>query len=117
MCCDECKDVASSQRLHILGYLKLLPNATSKDMEIDVYIRAISGPYTASGTELDYVVWPAMLLHEGGPILFKGIAQFKEKLEESQQETDQVTKVTDQILEKESNMNSQERNANSSEWD
>ncbi|XP_053400606.1 golgin subfamily A member 4-like [Mercenaria mercenaria] len=32
-------------------------------------------PYTSSGTHIDYVVWPALLLHEGGPILAKGVAQ------------------------------------------
>ncbi|KAH3843303.1 uncharacterized protein LOC127878110 [Dreissena polymorpha] len=41
-------------------------------------------PYTASGTELDYVVWPAMLLHEGGPILLKGIAQFTQNIKNNQ---------------------------------
>ncbi|XP_060562949.1 uncharacterized protein LOC132722457 [Ruditapes philippinarum] len=32
-------------------------------------------PYTSSGTHVEYVVWPALLLHEGGPILAKGVAQ------------------------------------------
>ncbi|XP_053389424.1 LOW QUALITY PROTEIN: golgin subfamily A member 4-like [Mercenaria mercenaria] len=32
-------------------------------------------PYTSSGTHIEYVVWPALLLHEGGPILAKGVAQ------------------------------------------
>ncbi|XP_060562960.1 interaptin-like [Ruditapes philippinarum] len=32
-------------------------------------------PYTYSGTHVEYVVWPALLLHEGGPILAKGVAQ------------------------------------------
>ncbi|XP_053399062.1 putative leucine-rich repeat-containing protein DDB_G0290503 [Mercenaria mercenaria] len=32
-------------------------------------------PYTSSGTHIDYVVWPPLLLHEGGPILAKGVAQ------------------------------------------
>lgn len=31
--------------------------------------------YTKSGRYLDYVVWPVMFLHEGGPILVKGVAQ------------------------------------------
>ncbi|XP_053382816.1 golgin subfamily A member 6-like protein 26 [Mercenaria mercenaria] len=36
-------------------------------------------PYTSSGTHVDYVVWPALLLHEGGPVLAKGVAQGKGK--------------------------------------
>ncbi|KAK3602806.1 hypothetical protein CHS0354_026357 [Potamilus streckersoni] len=31
--------------------------------------------YTISGDEVDYVVWPALLLHEKGPFLVKGVAQ------------------------------------------
>ncbi|XP_053400501.1 uncharacterized protein LOC123558290 [Mercenaria mercenaria] len=31
--------------------------------------------YTKSGKYVDYVVWPAMFLHEGGALLAKGIAQ------------------------------------------
>lgn len=31
--------------------------------------------YTKRGRFVDYVVWPAMLLHEGGPLLRKGVAQ------------------------------------------
>ncbi|KAK3594522.1 hypothetical protein CHS0354_030868 [Potamilus streckersoni] len=32
-------------------------------------------PYTKSGTKIDYIVWPAMHLYRGGPLLCKGIAQ------------------------------------------
>ena len=31
--------------------------------------------YTTSGKFVDYVVWPALRLHQGGPLLGKGIAQ------------------------------------------
>ena len=31
--------------------------------------------YTASGKIIDYIVWPALRLHKGGPLLGKGIAQ------------------------------------------
>ena len=31
--------------------------------------------FTVCGTKLDYVVWPALLLHEDGPVLSKGVAQ------------------------------------------
>ncbi|XP_052280084.1 myosin-13-like isoform X2 [Dreissena polymorpha] len=33
--------------------------------------------YTKSGTIMEFVVWPTMLLHIGGPILMKGVAQCK----------------------------------------
>ena len=35
--------------------------------------------FLTSGKELDYVVWPALLLHENGPLLHKGVAQPKAK--------------------------------------
>ncbi|KAH3881000.1 uncharacterized protein LOC127878909 [Dreissena polymorpha] len=31
--------------------------------------------YTKSGNTVDYVVWPTMFLHEGGPMIVKGVAQ------------------------------------------
>ncbi|CAC5403598.1 unnamed protein product [Mytilus coruscus] len=33
--------------------------------------------YTKSGSKVDYVVWPAVFLHEGGPLICKGVAQGK----------------------------------------
>ncbi|XP_053400219.1 uncharacterized protein LOC128557204 [Mercenaria mercenaria] len=33
--------------------------------------------YTKSGSVIDYVVWPALLLHQGGPVVGKGVAQAK----------------------------------------
>ncbi|XP_052277632.1 uncharacterized protein LOC127876414 isoform X2 [Dreissena polymorpha] len=33
--------------------------------------------YTKSGPRIEYVVWPALYLHEGGPLLSKGVAQGK----------------------------------------
>ncbi|XP_052078659.1 golgin subfamily A member 4-like isoform X2 [Mytilus californianus] len=33
--------------------------------------------YTKSGSNVDYVVWPVVFLHEGGPIICKGVAQGK----------------------------------------
>lgn len=31
--------------------------------------------YTKTGANVDYVVWPALLLHKNGPVLTKGVAQ------------------------------------------
>lgn len=36
---------------------------------------ALYKAYTSSGTLIDFVVWPALLLHKGGPVLIKGTAQ------------------------------------------
>ncbi|XP_060073304.1 myosin heavy chain, cardiac muscle isoform-like [Ylistrum balloti] len=33
--------------------------------------------YTRKGKQLDYIVWPALHLHEGGPLISKGVAQGK----------------------------------------
>lgn len=35
--------------------------------------------YTKSGHHIEYVVWPAMYLYEGGPVLMKGVAQGDKK--------------------------------------
>lgn len=32
-------------------------------------------PYTKSGDKYDFLVWPALLLHENGPVVEKGVAQ------------------------------------------
>lgn len=34
-------------------------------------------PYTKSGNELNFIVWPPLFLHTDGHILAKGIAQFR----------------------------------------
>ncbi|CAG2209779.1 unnamed protein product [Mytilus edulis] len=34
--------------------------------------------YSRSGTEVEYVVWPALYLYKGGPIMTKGVVQPKE---------------------------------------
>ncbi|KAH3819082.1 hypothetical protein DPMN_120813 [Dreissena polymorpha] len=31
--------------------------------------------YTRDGTCVDFLVWPALLLHDGGPVLYRGVAQ------------------------------------------
>lgn len=32
---------------------------------------------TATGTVLDHEVWPAVSLYKDGPLIYKGVAQFK----------------------------------------
>ena len=39
------------------------------------FIRDEYKAYTNTGKSIDYVVWPQLLLHEGGPRLAKGVAQ------------------------------------------
>ncbi|XP_052793229.1 uncharacterized protein LOC128227067 [Mya arenaria] len=49
------------------------------DTDVDIHGQAFDynryKPYTVNGKLVDYVVWPAMFLHERGPLLFKGVAQ------------------------------------------
>ena len=35
--------------------------------------------YTRTGALVDYLVWPVLMLHEGGPLLCKGVAQCMHK--------------------------------------
>ncbi|XP_052279953.1 tax1-binding protein 1 homolog isoform X12 [Dreissena polymorpha] len=52
------------------------------DIEIDkqgqMFDHAAYRPYTQTGYEFDYVVWPALYTHQGGDILHKGVAQGRE---------------------------------------
>ena len=40
-----------------------------------VYNKDVYKEFVQSGDKVKYVVWPALLLHEGGPLLFKGVVQ------------------------------------------
>jgi hypothetical protein len=42
-------------------------------------------PYTTSGTFVDYIVWPALLLYKNGPVLVKGVAQGYGRKSDNQQ--------------------------------
>lgn len=63
--------------------------------------------YTKSGDEIDYVVWPSMYLHEYGPLLYKGVVQYKmtDKYEDKPEpqkivEDDDKTDVKPELQEK-----------------
>ncbi|CAG2229812.1 unnamed protein product [Mytilus edulis] len=62
--------------------------------------------YTKSGDEIDYVVWPSMYLHEYGPLLYKGVVQYKmtdkheDKPEPQKTVEDDATDKTDVLQEK-----------------
>lgn len=47
-------------------------------------------PYTKNGSVIDFVVWPALILHNNGPILQKGSVQGKDiaVLADTQQKID-----------------------------
>lgn len=47
----------------------------SKTQRKDPFDTELFRFYTRSGDLYDFVVWPALLLHENGPIVTKGIAQ------------------------------------------
>ncbi|KAL4230005.1 hypothetical protein ACF0H5_010393 [Mactra antiquata] len=58
-------------------------------------------PYLRSGQILEYVVWPALLLHKNGPLLAKGVAQFKESTDvkdnkTKNKDTEKSSKKTDE---------------------
>ncbi|XP_052796028.1 uncharacterized protein LOC128228644 isoform X2 [Mya arenaria] len=46
----------------------------------DCFDKSMFREYTKRGPRYDFVVWPALLLHDGGPMLLKGIAQPKKIL-------------------------------------
>ncbi|XP_061188316.1 uncharacterized protein LOC133196438 [Saccostrea echinata] len=51
--------------------------------------------YTRSGDLIEYVVWPSLLLHEDGPLLYKGVAQFKKRDGKKEKENSEVKSVVD----------------------
>ncbi|WAQ99467.1 hypothetical protein MAR_023840 [Mya arenaria] len=52
-------------------------STTKPDLRFDALLYR---QYTASGDTIEYVVWPAMLLHEKGPLVLKGVAQPKKRV-------------------------------------
>ena len=40
-----------------------------------VYNRDVYRAFSQNGDNAIYVVWPALFLHEGGPLLYKGVVQ------------------------------------------
>lgn len=52
------------------------PVVLGKDLQEGVLFNTnVFKAYTRSGGVVDYVVWPALFLHEGGAMLCKGVAQ------------------------------------------
>lgn len=49
-----------------------IKTSEKRGSEFDTYLYKY---YTRSGQMVDYIVWPALFLHENGPLLCKGIAQ------------------------------------------
>ncbi|XP_060554929.1 uncharacterized protein LOC132715857 [Ruditapes philippinarum] len=50
-------------------------NASSIDRQKCIFDKDSFKEYTCRGKYLDFVVWPALLLYKGGPMLNKGVAQ------------------------------------------
>ena len=44
----------------------------------DAFDTRLYKQYTLNGPYVDYIVWPALLLYEHGPVICKGVAQGKE---------------------------------------
>jgi hypothetical protein len=54
------------------------PPMTLEDLKPNEEFRKeIYKSYTKSGSYIDYVVWPALLLNQDGPVVGKGVAQGK----------------------------------------
>lgn len=47
------------------------------DFAFEVEIPDNFRPFTKNGTTLDFIVWPAMYLYQNGPLMYKGVAQYK----------------------------------------
>ena len=45
-----------------------------------VFNKELFKEYTRRGKYIDYIVWPALLLHSDGPLLGKGVAQGKDEV-------------------------------------
>lgn len=58
-------------------YRKIRIDIDPEEMPIErsKFNRDIFKDYTRRGSYLEYVVWPAMFLHDNGPLLNKGVAQ------------------------------------------
>ncbi|XP_060566867.1 uncharacterized protein LOC132725704 [Ruditapes philippinarum] len=55
-------------------------------------------PYTVQGKYVDFIVWPALYLHEGGSLLNKGVAQGKKQKHETQSQLfDYVENLRSQV--------------------
>ncbi|KAL3879283.1 hypothetical protein ACJMK2_031585 [Sinanodonta woodiana] len=52
----------------------VIETPASKDSALDTNTYRA---YTTTGPKVDFVVWPALRLHHGGPLLTKGVAQGK----------------------------------------
>jgi len=57
--------------------------------------RNLFSVYTKRGSVVDFVIWPALILHKNGPILSKGVVQGKEdKKQETPERKQDVKTVT-----------------------
>ncbi|XP_053398949.1 myosin-7B-like isoform X2 [Mercenaria mercenaria] len=67
----KCMNICWSMCRHMPSMHVDVPDVTG-DIHFDTNIYK---PYTKSGKYVQYIVWPAVYLHEGGPVLCKGVAQ------------------------------------------
>ncbi|KAL3879741.1 hypothetical protein ACJMK2_032027 [Sinanodonta woodiana] len=98
---------AQKDKKRILDYLKLKPVQNYCKLCIELtWLMCIQAPpiklefipdnkaiskhfrhYTRSGDKVEFVVWPALFLHDNGPVLSKGVIQFRENGTSEQNKT------------------------------
>jgi hypothetical protein len=64
--------------VHLCWYMAIQDPVMSLSEEIKpdtVYNRDVYKEFVQSGDKVKYLVWPALFLHEGGPLLYKGVVQ------------------------------------------
>ncbi|XP_053398954.1 putative leucine-rich repeat-containing protein DDB_G0290503 [Mercenaria mercenaria] len=67
----KCMNICWSMYRHVPPIHVDFPDVT----ENILFDTNIYKPYTKSGKYVHYIVWPALYLHEGGPLLCRGVAQ------------------------------------------
>lgn len=59
------------------------PQVVLHTQNIDTFDGSLYKEYTVRGKKIHFIVWPALLLHKGGPTLSKGIAQCVKELKDN----------------------------------
>ena len=64
--------------IHLCWHMAIKEPVMHLDEELiqdTVYDKSVYREFVKSGDKVTFVVWPALFLHEGGPLLNKGVVQ------------------------------------------